>query len=123
MCMIIMDLIKLSSEGTIIVDVHCFPDILIKIASYSKVIFLLADPDLARKQYFQRMDKKGMYNCIMSLSNPEKSLGNMLNVVENIAQIEYVAAMNSDFQCFIRDADSSIEGMALLIEKHFQLKK
>jgi dephospho-CoA kinase len=122
MSMIILDLIQLASEKSIIVDVHCYPDILKKISSYSRVVFILADPKLAREQYFQRADKKDMYDCIMSLSNPEKSLRNMLDIVENIAQIEYKTAMNSDFQCFIRDTDSSIEGMALQIEQHFQLK-
>jgi hypothetical protein len=123
MSMIILDLIKLSSEKPIIVDVHCYPDILKKISEYSKVVFILADPKLSREQYFERADKKDMYDCIMSLSNPDKSLENMLNIVENIAEIEYKTAINSDFQCFIRDSNSSIEGMGSLIEQHFQLKK
>ena len=109
------------SDIPIIVDVHCFPNILKKISSFDRVAFLIADPKLSRDEYFKRQDKQDMYNCIMTLSNPQKSLENILNVVENITKIEYKTAINSGFKCFVRDKYSSVEGTAELLEEHFKL--
>lgn len=121
MSMIIPDLIKMQSDIPIIVDVHCFPDILKKISSFNRVAFLIADPKLSRDEYFERQDKLDMYDCIMSLPNPQKSLENVLDVVENIARIEYETAISSGLKCFVRDGCSSVEGTAGLLERHFQL--
>jgi len=123
MSMIILDLIKMPSDIPIVVDVHCFPDILKKISSFDRVAFLIADPKLSRDEYFKRQDKRDMYDCIMSLSNPQKSLENVLNTVENIAKIEYETAINSGFKCFVRDIYSSVEGTAGLLEQHFKILK
>lgn len=121
MIMIVLDLISIAKDNHVIVDVHCFPEILKRISSFNKVVFLLTNPKFSREEYFDRDDKRDMYECIMSLSSPQKTLSNVLDLVENVASIEYKYAITSGFKCFLREENSTIEGTAKMIEQHFNL--
>lgn len=120
--MALIDLIKLSKNQKVIADVQIPLEYLMEIADYSQVVLLIAKPDVIRENYFKREDKKEIYDCIMSMPNPEKTLENVNNALEK-ATIPHEKFHNSGFKYIVRDEDSTIEKTFYEIEKYFNLIK
>lgn len=123
---IILDLVQLAQkENTkVIVDIHCMPEIFEQISEYNRVIFLLAEPDLVFKEYFDRNDKSDMYNCILNnTTNPEQSLLNTRKLAKEIASMETSKALNSGFKYFVRTESTNFLERQKLVIEHFGLQK
>lgn len=122
---IILDLIILASktDKKIVVDIHRAVDLFTKITDEHRVIFLLADVETVRKQYFGRDDKNPLLECIKrETKDPEKAIQNTLNVACYIAKREIELAKNSPFKWHMRDDKTSFDARLKLVEKHFRLR-
>ena len=111
----IIELISLSSNGRIIVD-GIFPvSVLKNISSKGRVVFLMAEMDVIRNDFFKRADKQDMLNCIHNLSNPQKA-SIEYSLVNDLKEIK-----ESDFRWFRRGKNTNWEKIREEIELHFNL--
>lgn len=121
--MVLIDLVKLSENKNVVADVLFTPDYINGIVEKNHAIFLTTNYDLLRKVYFDRPEKKDFYNCVMSLSNPQKTLQNIYKSLEEANKRENDIIRNSEFKYIERNNQSSIENTLRLIEDHFGLSK
>lgn len=121
--MVIIDLIKLSENQIVVADVLFTPDYIDEIVDKDHAIFLTTNYDLLRSVYFNRPEKKEFYNCVMSLSNPEKTFQNIFRTLEEANKLENHIIRNSKFNYIQRDEKSSIKNTLRLIEKYFGLSE
>jgi len=59
-----------------------------RIPDYDRVVFLLASGEVVRREYFNREDKRDMYECIMGLMNPEAALENVFRILYGAEESE-----------------------------------
>jgi hypothetical protein len=118
--MAIIDLIKLSQDQRVIADVHIPLENLKRIAEYHQVVLLIAEPEMIVESYFNREDKKDIYECIMSTPHPQETLENVKNALRT-ASIPLEEFYKSGFKCIVRDDNRSIEQTFREIERHFHL--
>lgn len=121
--MVLIDLIKLSENQIVVADVLFTPDYINGIVEKNHAIFLTTNYDFLRKIYFHRPEKKEFYNCVMGLSNPEKTFENIFKSLEEANKREKNIIKDSGFKYIGRNKDSSIENTLRLIEEHFGLSK
>lgn len=122
--MAIIDLIKMSKNQKIIADVIIPVEYLLKIADYNQVILLVASPEMIRDHYFDRADKRDVYDCIMSMPNPNQTLENVKNALTyDSSRLSYKQFCDSGFKYIKRNEHSTIEDTFKIIEKHFDLDK
>jgi len=117
----IIELIKLSQKNTVVADLHLPADLLQEISEYNKVACLLADPELIIQDYYERDDHRAIYEAIMKLENPEKSLENMNNTFRLGATQTIEEIKASGLFYLMRNADVTVEERLMLLEQHFGL--
>jgi hypothetical protein len=71
---ILVDLLKVPSDQKIIADLHMTPEIAKQITDYNRIAFLVTEPDLVIRDYYDREHHREILECIMSLPEPEKAL-------------------------------------------------
>lgn len=119
--MAIIDLIKLSQNQKVVADVMIPIDILKEIADYNQVVLLYAPVKMKREHYFDREDKKMIFEHIMTMKNPDKALENCLNSLTYKGEEEIESFKNSGFKYIERSEISDIEETMAAIEEHFGL--
>lgn len=122
--MAIADLIRIvgSSEGKeVIVDGFFSVEILKEISEYTNVVFLLANPDVVRNDYFNREDKQDMLKCIQGLKHPQAALDNVFHTLNYQAEKKEKEIRESGFKYFVRETINT-DPMVLIkkVEKHFK---
>ncbi len=116
--MIIADLMGLADEA-IVVEGWFPPELLRRIAIPNQVIFLCADSELVRDEYFQREDKDSILQAIKSLENPDEVIRHVQDVVATSAHQDKEAIVRSGMKYIMRTSNSTIEVTLRIIEKHF----
>lgn len=119
--MVILDLLKLSKGKPIMAEGHFDAKLLKNIVSYDRAIFLFAEDDLIRRDYYSRDDKKPMLDAIKKLKNPERVINHTLDLTCNITHIQLKGVEESGMLYFVRNFESTIEKTLKLIEEHFKL--
>ena len=71
----LVELMKLSRTNPVVTDVDIPFQLLHQITTPKRVAAMLTAPDLTVRDYYRREDHRDIYDCIMSLRNPEKALG------------------------------------------------
>jgi hypothetical protein len=103
----IVELLKLSQNHKVIVE-GMFPvELMQKITHSNQCVFLIAEYDLLRNGFFDRKDKKDLYECIMAQKNPEKTLINVLDAVTYDYYDFLDRVKESGFSYFIRTKDTN----------------
>lgn len=98
----IVELISLAKNGKIIVD-GIFPlSVIKKISSKNRAVFLMAEIEAIRNDFFTRADKKDMLECLNRLNNPQKSTENMFLSIEYSLAKDLEEIKASGFKWFIR---------------------
>ena len=121
MGMVVADLLRAPNDKPIVVDTHCCPDLLRRIAAPNHVVFLVAQPERCRREYFNREDKQDMYRCIQRMSDPARTLNNVLDTIEHVARQEYESALAGGLPCLTRDDGTVLEHRLRLVEEIFKL--
>lgn len=117
----IIDLIKLSEHQKVITDTIIPIDILMKIAEYNQVVLLLSPTEMTVAKMFDRDDKQDMYNCIMSLPNPQASMKNFKDSLRYGNDQRIQDFKDSGFKWFMRKEGENLDKRVVEIEKHFRL--
>lgn len=118
--MIIVDLLKIPEEK-IIVEGHFSPTLIKSIIPYHKVIFLYAEDEVIKHDYFNRDDKKSMLDCIKKHTGSENTVDHILNVTVNLSNIQRDEAKRSGMKYMVRNSNSTINNTFEVLEKHFRL--
>jgi len=118
--MAIVDLIQLSQHRKVVADVQIPVGYLSRIATFEQVILLVADPAMIVENYFAREDKREVYDAIMSMPNPQRTLANVKKALK-LAAVPVEVYQNSGFKCLVRDDCRSIDETFHQIERHFGL--
>lgn len=119
--MVLIDLIKLSQVQPVIADLHLSLDFAKRFTDNSRIVFLIAEPQLVSKDYYKRPDHKDLYDCIMSLENPQKAFQNCSKALEYVNQSAYAAIKSSDWFWIERNEYSTVENILKQVEDHFSL--
>lgn len=119
---VILELIKQSQHGPVVTDVDVPIYLLLQITSPDRIACMLTSPELTARDYYQRPDHSDIYECIMSLRNPEQALENNMAVLRSYCQLAIDEAKQSGLFCIMRDEHSTVEKSLLALEQHFGLK-
>lgn len=121
--MIIIDLIKLSQNQQVIVDIHLDPGLAKLVTDYKRVMFLVAPPDKVLRDYYDRDGHREIYDCIMRLDNPKKALENVNKMLKYTTEKTLKSIYDSGLYYHIRNDRISKEARLSLVEQHFELNK
>lgn len=119
--MILVDLLKLPIDKKIIVDLHMTPEAAKQITDYNRVAFLVTEPALVIKDYYDREHHREILDCIRSLPDPEKALRNVNDLHVYGTEKTLKSVYKSGLFYIKRDENSTIEKTLSLLEKHFNL--
>lgn len=119
--MIVCDLIRLAEKGPVILEGHFAPDLINPLTQYRKAVFLYAQEDIIRKDYFAREDKAMMLEAIQKLTEPEKIVEHVLDVTVELSRRHLKIAERSGVRYLVRDSKRTIEDTLQAIEQHFAL--
>lgn len=121
--MILLDLIFLSQNKKVIVDIHISPKTVLTFTDYNRIAFLLAPPELVVNDYFKREDHRKTYDRIQKLKNPEKTFENMNNMLVYATEKTIREVSDSSLFYLIRNQNSTIQNTLVKLERHFGLIK
>ncbi|MDD4142263.1 MAG: hypothetical protein PHR20_05680 [Bacteroidales bacterium] len=117
----LIEIIKLAQTNTIITDLGISIDLLKQISSFDRIACLFTTPELVVRDFYERDDHKDIYECIMSLKNPQQSLENNKEVLKTSCLQITDEILRSSLYCIKRDENSTVEKTLALLEKHFKL--
>lgn len=121
--MILLDLIVLSQQKKVIVDIHVTPKKALEFANYNNIAFLIADPELVTADYFNREDHKKTYERISKLPNPKKTFDNMTDMLIYATNKTINEVYDSSLFYIKRDEQSNVQDTLIKLERHFGLCK
>lgn len=121
--MVVIDLIAHYSGQPLVVDYHVLPELARGIINRDRIVFLVTDPLRAAKENITRADHREIYDCIMTLPDPEAKLANLertmiLHTEQFLRELE-----GTDWYVITRGDTSTVEGTLALIERHFGLTR
>jgi hypothetical protein len=118
----VVELISLSGkERGIVVDGIFPPAVLNAISCRERVVYLLAEPETIRAEYFNRSDKQVILECIRALRDPESSMQNVFLSMECWMNGEIPKIDQSGFRSFTRGRRTDWERVRREVENHFGL--
>lgn len=123
----ILELISLSKKQPVMAETNIPHDILVQIADYDHILYMVATPELATKHFFHRPDKEKQFllRVIQNTKNPEKSLK---KYKETISYCNRQEKINHYLQsgCYTIQRvqeQEDVEEKVRLAEQHFKLKE
>jgi hypothetical protein len=119
---VLIELIKLSQKHTVVTDINIPVQLMKQITSHKRVACMLTTPDLVVRDFYQREDHRDIYNCIMSLDDPQKALENNKNVLRHLCERASQEARRAGWFCIYRDESSTVENSLAQLEAHFGLR-
>ena len=118
----IIELIKLSQTNKVVADISMPISLLSQLSDYNRIACLLAPSELVIRDYYGREDHKEFYECIMSLSEPEKKLETQNELFRiSVREIFDDVSKNNLFS-IIRSEESTVEDTLKMLEEHFGLQ-
>jgi hypothetical protein len=117
----VVELLTMSEGRRIVVD-GSFPcELLQRISTPNRVLFLMADINAIRTDYLNRPDKADMQECLARLQNPEQSTENMFRAIEYALAQEMDEVRASGFKWFLRGELTDWGKIRVGVERHFAL--
>ena len=117
----IIEIIKLAQANTVVTDIYVPMDIVTQIAPPNRVACMLTTPELVIQDFYQREDHRDIYECIMSLRNPEQTLENYNVTLKKECRGVADEAYQKGLFTVMRDENSTVEKTLRILEKHFGL--
>jgi tRNA nucleotidyltransferase/poly(A) polymerase len=109
----------------VLVDTNIPDQVLVQIADYNHVLYMVAKTDLSVSHFFHRKDKEKqfLYRVMMDMEDPEKALKHYREILEYINREERLEVFkNSKFLCIERvKIEEDLQEKIRLAEKHFGL--
>ncbi len=119
--MMIVDLIALSKERQVIVDLHIQPETALLFTEYNRIAFLLAEPELIIADYFRRGDHQKTFKRISGLADPEKTFANMNAMLTYATNRTIENVYSSGLFYIVRNKQSTVPDTLIQLEQHFGL--
>lgn len=117
----LVELISLSADKKIIVD-GIFPcDVLRRVSSTGRVVFLMAEIGAIRKDFFDRADKQDMLRCIERLRDPQKAKENVFRSIEYSLDRDLEDVKRSGFWYLVRSENTAWERIVDAVEHQLEL--
>ncbi|NKB68527.1 MAG: hypothetical protein GKR89_15810 [Candidatus Latescibacteria bacterium] len=118
--MILVDLLKFSAQGRVIVDCHALaPAVAQRLVRPERVIFLFADPTTIRRLCLDREDKRDILGVINGLAEPDKVREHVLDVCSEVSARKLAQVKELGFNYILRDGDTPREDSLRRVEEHF----
>ena len=108
----------------VFVDTNISPETLARISDRSHVLFMLADPEVSVRRFFERPDreKQFLYRLLLEEPGPERALENFRRCLERVNSRErYDSYLHAGFPVLLRDDGRSVEETLALVEECFGL--
>ncbi len=115
----LMDLIHMARDGKVIADVNMMTATLLRVSDPGRVVLLFAPEEMTRSHYFNRPDKEGLKQFILSFPDGEDLLKNVIEALHYRADEIRKSYYDSGFCCIERTGHDTIEGTLQKIERHF----
>ncbi len=120
---VIMDLIRLSQNGSIICDCHLTLSEAELLTSSDRIVFMIKEPKDLVDDYCNRPDHQGFNDFIHSATDVEKAKATCSETLKSLNDKHYQAIKESDYFWLERDENRSVEETIELVAKHFGMKK
>jgi hypothetical protein len=118
--MALINLTRLSANQKVAVDMyHMPPKIALELTEPNRIVFLVTTPERVTADYYNRPDHREIYECIMSLRNPETALANCSKTLAYGNQLFLDELYQSGLFYIMRDNDSTVMNTLTLVEQHF----
>jgi len=115
----IVELLTLSREGSIIVDGIFSASILSRISSANRTVFLMADIEAVRADFFRRSDKADMLRVIESLRAPDQAKENVIRSIAYGLDRDIPEVQSSGFWCHVRSINADWDEVFEAVERQF----
>ncbi len=119
--MVSADLPRLPGDQRVVVVLHLTPEAAKQITYYERVAYLIAEPEMVVKDYFERDDHRDMLDCILSLLDPDRALRNVESVLVHGVTLDLKSNYESGLFFIKRDEHSTPERTLAPLERHFNL--
>ncbi len=117
--MVLMDLISKYSCKKVIVDIHMPLEKASRLFEHKQIVFLVAEPAVVIKDYFNRPDHKEILDCIETLPNPCQARANAEKTLKYGTEKFLQELYKTNWYSIKRDDKSTFDNTLHLIEKHF----
>jgi len=119
----LLELIQLSANSQVAVDMYNMPPkFALELTDPSRIVFLVTTPERIVRDYYNRHGHREIYDCIMSLRDPEAALANTNQMLAYGNQLFLDELFQSGLFYIMRDDTSTVDNTLMLVEKHFGLK-
>ena len=111
-------------DKPIFVDTNICPETLHRISDESRVLILLADPEITVRRFFERPDreKQFLYRLLLEEPDPEAALANFRKCLSRVNSPEnYEAFLRSGFPVLLREESRTPAQTLALAERCFSL--
>jgi len=121
--MVLLELIKLSSDKKVAVDMYGMPPKLASdLTEPNRIVFLVTTPERVVRDYYNRPGHTAIYDCIMELNNPEAAFENVNKMLAYGTQLYLDELYQTGMYNIIRDDNSTVDKTLALVETHFEMK-
>ena len=118
--MALLELIRISADRQVAADIYNMPPgMALELTEPNRIVFLVTTPELVVRDYYERPGHKDIYDCIMSLSDPDASLANCNRMLTYTNQLYLDELYQSGLFYVMRDDDSTVESTLAQVEDHF----
>ena len=119
----LLELIRLSANRRVAVDMYNMPPkIAVELTEPSRIVFLVTTPERVVRDYYDRPSHREIYDCIMSLRDPEAALENCNKMLAYGNRLFLDEIYKSGLYYIMRDENSTVENTLALVEAHFGIK-
>ncbi len=119
--MVLVDLMRLSQHRKVVADVLYSPIYTPQLLDPRQIVFLTVDVSLIRRCYFNRPEKRGVYNFVAKQPLADVYFENIFRSLELTNRLEQQAMRESGFLMLERTENSTVESTLAMVEAHFGL--
>ncbi len=120
--MILIDLIKLSADKPVVVDMHMPPSVAMSIAEPNRIAYLIASPQLVLEDYYDRDGHRDILACIKGLPEGDAALANCNKVLAYGTEQCVNQVKDSGVFYIERTRQSAVADTLRQLEAHFGLQ-
>ncbi len=119
---VIMDLIRLSQNGSVICDCHLTLSEADLLTSSDRIVFMIKEPKDPVNDYCNRPDHQGFNAFIHSATDVEMAKTKCSEALKSLNDKHYQAIKKSGYFWLERDENRSVDETVELVAKHFGMK-
>ena len=117
--MTLLELMRLSTNKPVVADIFMPVQTALSLAEADKIVFLVAEPEMVLRDFWRRHDHMDIYNCIMGLKEPAKSMENVNNGLTYSTWLFLDDLYKSRAYAIKRTNESTVEDTLALVEAFF----